>query len=197
MKKTIKEILILVAVLIVLNVTGLLGEVTGFLQRGLFYTGLLNANVEKLENAKEADYNFTMTTLDGEQVSFTEFKGKVVFLNLWATWCGPCIAEMPGIQNLYDKVEKDDIVFVMLSLDETTDKVQKFVDRKEFDFPVYMASHGVPDVFRTGSIPTTHIISPEGKIIYTKKGTANYNTEKFKEFLGKQVNFPKTQSSTQ
>lgn len=187
MKKTIKELLIFAVILIVLNVTGLLSEVTGFVQQGVLYTGILNADAEEVEKPKEADYNFPLTTLDGERVSLAEYKGKVIFMNLWATWCGPCIAEMPSIQGLYDQVDKENVVFVMVSLDDTMVKAQKFIDRKEYDFPVYMATKGIPDIYRTGSIPTTHIISPEGKIIYTKKGTANYNTKSFRNFLEKQV----------
>lgn len=187
MKKALKEILIIGAVLIILNVTGLLGEVTGAVQRMVLYTGFLNADIEEVEKSKEADFYFPLTDLNGNKILLEKYKGKVIFLNLWASWCGPCIAEMPGIQNLYDKVDKENIVFVMVSLDDTPEKARKFIERKEYTFPVFMAEEGVPNIYRTGSIPTTYVISPDGKIVFSKKGTANYNTKKFKKFLEEQI----------
>ena len=187
MKKTLKELLILATVLIILNVTGLLGEVTGMVQRAVLFTGILNADIEEVEKPKKADYNLGLVSLDGQKSTLADHKGKVIFLNLWASWCGPCIAEMPNIQSLYAKVDKEDIVFVMISLDDTKEKAEKFINRKGLDFPVYMAPSGIPTIYRTGSIPTTHVISPDGKIVFSKKGTANYDTKSFRRFLEKQV----------
>lgn len=82
---------------------------------------------------------FKMVSLNGKTVSFESLKGKVVFMNMWATWCPPCIAEMPNIQKLYEKIGSDKIAFVMLSLDEDgMEKVKKFIGKKGFTFPVYL-----------------------------------------------------------
>lgn len=183
MNKTIKELVVLISIIIVLNITGLLSEVTGTVQRAILYTGLMDWDAEKLEQPKNANYNLKLNSLDGRHISLKNVEGKTIFLNLWATWCGPCIAEMPNINALYNDLKNKDIIFVMLSLDDNPETAKNFIERKGFDFPVYTPAGNIPAVYRSGSIPTTHVISPDGKIVYTKKGTANYDTKKFRRFL--------------
>lgn len=183
MNKTIKELVVIAGVIIILNVTGLMPEVTGTVQRALLFTGLMDPDTEELEKPEKADYNLQLKTLDGQPASLKDFKGKTVFLNLWATWCGPCIAEMPNINALFNDADQKDIAFVMLNLDDDAAKPKEFMERKGFDFPVYTPAGNIPAVYRSGSIPTTHVISPDGKIVFTKKGTANYDTKKFRRFL--------------
>src|SRR5690349_20904999 len=64
------------------------------------------------------DFNFSVKDLSGNTIDFKNFRGKIVFLNLWATWCGPCRSEMPSIQKLYEGIDKEKVSFVMLSLDD-------------------------------------------------------------------------------
>jgi thiol-disulfide isomerase/thioredoxin len=183
MNKTIKQLIVFISIVIILNVTGLMSEVTGTVQRAILFTGIMNTDAEELKEPKKADYNLQLKSLDGQIVSLKDYKGKTIFLNLWASWCGPCIAEMPNINALYKDVRQKDIVFVMLSLDDDPEKAKKFIERKGFDFPAYTPAGNIPAVYRSGSIPTTHVISPEGMIVFTKKGTANYDTRKFRRFL--------------
>ena len=114
-----------------------------------------------------------------------DLKGKVIFLNLWATWCGPCRLEMPSIQNLYNSVDKDKVAFVMLSLDQENQegKIIQFIKDKGFTFPVYQPASALPNLLRVTTIPTTFIISPDGKVKSKKTGMANYDTEEMREFL--------------
>ncbi len=105
----------------VLQVTGLISAVSFATQWTLLQTGLRDAEPEITAEDTPFDYEFALKDLEGNKIPFDQFKGKVVFLNLWATWCGPCRAEMPSIQNLYEKVDKEKIVFVMLSLDREGD----------------------------------------------------------------------------
>lgn len=127
---------------------------------------------------------FSMKDLQGNSVQFEELKGKVIFLNLWATWCRPCITEMPGIQSLYEKLDPEKFAFVMLSVDqEGRGKVAEFVKKKGFSFPVYMPEGSLPEVFNTKSIPSTFIISPEGKIVHRQNGMAEYDNPKMRYFL--------------
>jgi len=120
---------------------------------------------------------------EGERIPFSQFEGKVVFLNFWATWCPPCIAEMPDIQRLYEDVDSDNIAFVLISSDDSFQKAKDFVKRKEFNFPIYQLASPLPQVYDYRAIPTTYVISPEGKIVVSKSGMAKYNTKKFKKFL--------------
>src|SRR5690606_14527320 len=83
-------------ILLVLYFTGLHTEVVGFLQRGILKTGLLNPDIavnDDSVNMIKADYGLRLINSKGENVNMEEYKGKVIFLNLWATWCPPCIAE--------------------------------------------------------------------------------------------------------
>lgn len=187
-KKSIKREMIEIGVILgigaILYFTGLHTEVLGGMQRLFLKIGLGEAQTEIIEEGQDrATYNFNLATLDGKIVNFEDFKGKTIFLNIWATWCPPCIAEMPDIYELYKDVANEDVVFVMLSTDEDVDKVRKFIARKEFKFPVYRMVEQLPGVFWTQSIPTTFVISPEGKIVFKKLGISNYNTSEFKEYL--------------
>lgn len=181
----------------VLYVTGLHTEAIGQVQRLLLKTGLMKADVPDIATddlsvstaspAGEAGMvgkYFKLTTLDGNTLNFESLKGKVVFLNIWATWCPPCVAEMSNIQRLYNKVGSEKIAFVMLSVDNKgADKVQKFIQKKGFTFPVYMPASQLPEEFSSDAIPTTFIISPEGKIVARQEGMAEYDTKEMREFL--------------
>lgn len=167
-----------------LYLTGLHTEVIGNLQRVLLWTGLMTPNIE-MEQAdiKNARYNMPMVSLDGESYSLADFKGKTIFLNFWATWCPPCIAEMPNIQALYENVASENIVFVMVSLDEDHEKARAYMKRKKYTMPVYFLTGSKPGVFNSTVVPTTYVISPEGQIVSERRGMANYNTEEFQTFL--------------
>lgn len=188
---------IMLAVFGFLYFTGLHTEAIGQVQRFLLATGIRNADVPEPSGAAKVaaetlpvvGAGFKMVSLDGKTISFESLKGKVVFMNMWATWCPPCIAEMPNIQKLYEKVGSDKIAFVMLSLDEDgMDKVKKFIDKKGFTFPVYLPASQLPQEFYSNAIPTTFIISPEGKIVAKQEGMAEYNTQEVREFLEGMVN---------
>ncbi|MBI3481728.1 MAG: TlpA family protein disulfide reductase [Bacteroidetes bacterium] len=109
----------------------------------------------------------------------------MVFLNLWATWCGPCRSEMPSIQKLYEGVDKEKISFVILSLDDErlSKKVKSFVERSGFTFPTYTNTGHLTEQLQVPSIPTTFVIDQEGYIALKEVGMRNYNTPKFKKFI--------------
>lgn len=167
-----------------LYLTGLHTEVIGGMQRVLLWTGFMTPDIELAdEETKTAQYNMPLQTLDGQYISLQDFQGKTIFLNFWATWCPPCIAEMPNIQQLYEDVKSDQIAFVMVSLDEQTQVAQAFIDRKEFTFPVYFLTGSKPGIYDSSVVPTTYIISPDGRIVSERRGMANYNTPAFKKFI--------------
>ena len=163
--------------------TGYHTEVIGKLQSALLYTGILQPDTnESIAHGTQADYNMPLLTIDGNQTSLSEFEGKTIFMNFWATWCPPCIAEMPNIQQLYDGLENKDIVFVMASLDQDPQKAWDFVVRKGFTFPVYSVI-AKPPVYDASVVPTTYVISPQGEIVMKHQGMAKYDTDSFREFL--------------
>ncbi len=168
-----------------LQLTGLLESATVSAQRLVLNSGLLNADIGSKKTPLVFDYNFTIKDLNGNKVPFEKFKGKVVFINLWATWCGPCKAEMPGIQELAVALKDKPIEFVMLSLDKDAmlPKVVSYIEKNQYTFPVFMPHEFLPDQLQVASIPTTIIVSKEGKIIVRETGAKNYNTKKMIDFL--------------
>lgn len=189
LKKNLIEYGIIGAVFITLFVTGLHTEVFGFLQRGILATGLMNPDTEeKAEIAsatppKGAILDLRLVNSKGERLNMKEFEGKVIFLNFWATWCPPCIAEMPGIHNLYKEVKDEDIVFIMLSVDQDFEKAKKFRKNKGYEFEIYQATGPIPQMYSTRSIPTTYVIDAEGNLALTHLGMGDFDTKDFKQFL--------------
>lgn len=184
----LKSVLTPLLLVLLLYSTGALQTVSVHAQSLLLRTGLLNAN-PNTPAEEPFPFEFTLKTLDGESVEMKSLQGKVIFLNLWATWCGPCRAEMPNIQKLYTGLKNDSIAFVMLAIDKKGDepKIKKYLDEKGFTFPIYRPAYAgdssFPEILRVPSIPTTFVISKQGNVVYKNVGTANYNTNKFKKFL--------------
>lgn len=134
------------------------------------------------------DYLWELKDINRKTVNLRDYKGKVVFLNLWATWCPPCVGEMPGIQKLYDKFkDNDDIKFLLIS-DEDSEKVKTFIEKKSYTFPVYTTEYQSPEVFRSQSIPTTFVLSKDGKIIIKEKGALNWGGSKMEGIINDLLN---------
>lgn len=189
LKKNLLEYGIIIAVFGGLFLTGLHTEVFGFLQRGILITGIMNPDLETKKDVTQndefpkADLSMTIINSKGEKVAMEELKGKVIFLNIWATWCPPCVAEMPGINKLYKEIDKDKVAFIMLSVDQDFRKAVDYNDRKGYNFEIYEAAGGIPHMYSTQSIPTTFVINAAGNLVLTHMGMGDYNTEEFKEFL--------------
>lgn len=132
--------------------------------------------------AGQADYNWSLRSLDGAEVPLASFQGKVLFLNVWATWCGPCVAEMPSIQKLHESLKGQDVTFVLVS-EEKADTVSHFVQRQEFTVPVYVSAGKLPQTFNTPGIPATFIVDRDGSIVYRHVGAADWNSAPCRDFL--------------
>ncbi len=121
---------------------------------------------------------------NGNVINVAQLKGKVVFINFWATWCPPCIAEMPNINKLYQDYAQDKkVVFLMISLDRSFDKAKKFLQQKGFDFDIYRPLSNLPSEFQSRGIPNTFVLGKDGKIAFNHLGMGNYNTDKFRKLL--------------
>jgi thiol-disulfide isomerase/thioredoxin len=187
----VRPVLTTVIVVLALKMTGLLSYVSDITQTVVLKTGVLDARAPESNGDEEVfDFNFAIKDMAGKRLSIDQLKGKVIFLNLWATWCGPCRAEMPTIQKLYEAIGKDNVVFVILSIDrdQDKDKIINYVAAKAYTFPVYQPSGRLTNQLDVPSIPTTFIISKEGKVIAKEVGTTNFNTSKFKNFLQTEAN---------
>ena len=183
-KKEIVEWALIIGVIGIVYLGGWHSEVIGRMQQAMLSTGVIQPKVE--ENGKQMSYSFTLEDLDGNQVDFETLKGEVIFINFWATWCPPCIAEMPDIHRLYES-EKEEIKFVMISLDRDEKKAKAFIKKKNFEFPTYFLRSSLPNSYDTHAIPTTYILDREGNVHVENHGMAKYNTQKMKNLLSKLV----------
>lgn len=132
-----------------------------------------------------ADYQWRYLDREGQTKNFADLKGKVIFLNLWATWCGPCVAEFPAINELY-KAYGDKVEFVLLS-NEDLAVVETFLSKKGYTTPSYRYLDEIPQLLYSQSIPTTYIISKNGEMVVQKKGAAKWNSTSTKELLDKLI----------
>ncbi len=136
-------------------------------------------SVQKVEKREKlTDYRWQLTDNNGQPFDFSQSQGKVVFLNTWATWCPPCIAEMPVIQELYNKYRNNpDIEFVFATTDPKS-TVDKFMADKGYDLPVYYVQSAPPQQLASNTIPITFLIGKSGDITIRKVGAADWNSKK-------------------
>ena len=121
--------------------------------------------------------------MDAERIDFSQSKGKIVLINYWATWCPPCVAEMPDLQELYTTYS-DQVDFYFISSEEK-EKLENFLTKKNYSLPVYIQTEKSPDLLETTSLPTTFLISKAGEIIMRKTGAANWNSDSVHEIIDK------------
>lgn len=132
------------------------------LATGILATGC--STVEAPEIGKAAP-SFQLTDIDGQTVSLSDFQGKPVLLNFWATWCGPCHLEIPYIQEVYDEQSEPGLVILAINLRESLAKVKEFVQDYNLSFPVLLDLEGmVAEKYNILPIPTTYFIDSDGII---------------------------------
>ncbi|MDX5340473.1 MAG: TlpA family protein disulfide reductase [Cyclobacteriaceae bacterium] len=184
-KKEIKSWGLILAFFVFLYFTGLLPVIQGGIQSVLLATGLIKPKIEIPDlTDRKFDYRGKFKDLDGNLVDLQDYRGKVLFINLWASWCGPCRAEMPHISELYKKVQNQpDLAFLMIGIDQEFAKSKDFISGKSWSFPVVHASYGLNSSLQSQSIPTTLVVDKEGKIVFYQEGMSNFNTQEFQEFL--------------
>ena len=181
LKSWILDILFILFIAILILVPSFRVPVISTLQRGLLYTGIFNADSETDNRDEKFSYQLIAKDTAGVYLNTSDAKGKVLFINIWATWCPPCMAEMPEIANLYREINKE-VMFVMLSVDKDREKAKKWIAKKQFPVPVYFLDQLSPELSYE-AIPTTWVINREGEIVFHHSGMAQYNTSDFREFL--------------
>ena len=129
-----------------------------------------------MADAKPANWDFKLKDLSGKEVALASFKdsGKVVLLNFWATWCGPCKAEIPGFVKLQEKY-KDKLVILGYSVDDSAEQAKKFVDEYKMNYPILLGEgrEDVQDAYGPiWGIPASFIISKDGKVCRRHMGIA-------------------------
>ncbi|WP_194527133.1 TlpA family protein disulfide reductase [Zobellia roscoffensis] len=126
-------------------------------------------------------FNYRVETLNGENISLEIGRGRVTFIGYWATWCPPCIAEMPSIQKLYD--DYGDSVNFLLLTNEEPEVVKRFLEKKKFILPVYIPRMQAPEALYDRNIPTNFVIDKTGKIVVKETGSTDWNAKKIRAIL--------------
>ena len=123
---------------------------------------------------------FSFTNSKGEIANTAALKGKIVFINFWASWCPPCRAEMSSVNELYKKLKDDErFVFLLISEDDDKTKAKEYMESNHFILPIYYREGSVSDKMYNGTLPTTLVVNKEGKIVLKHEGIGGYNTEAF------------------
>jgi len=176
---------VLIGIFVLLYVTGWHTQVIGTMQRGMLATGLITPNIPgELEEFEDVSREYYFADEDARVQSLARYEGDVIFMNVWATWCPPCIAEMPSIYSLYNKFdEEDNVTFLLVSVDEDFEKAKEFMAARDFSIPIYHFRTRAPGEFESSAIPTTYVITPDGKLAFKKEGLAKYDTPEFEQFL--------------
>lgn len=150
----------------------------------VFFSRLLSFSPSEIAVEKRAvldSYQWQLASLEGEKVSLASSEEKVVLINFWATWCPPCVAEMPSLQSLYnDYGDRVDFYFVSM---ENPEKIASFMNKRDYDLPAYIPTQEVPEAIKNNSLPTTYVISKKGAIVMDKSGAADWNSKKVREVL--------------
>ncbi len=163
----------------------------------LFMTSTLSAQEDNdLNKAEELFYesgfgvlkettaapDFTIETLQGDEVSLSDYRGEVVLLNLWATWCPPCREEMPSMQSVYDQLKDRGFTILAVAAPspprETFEKIENYIADEKYTFPVLIdMEHKVNGIYGTGSIPTSWVVDTEGNLVARLVGATDWESE--------------------
>ena len=160
-------------------------EAKTYLIKGLMEIGLFKPAIFSEKNLPQANLSdLTFKNAKGDVLNLGNLTGKIIFLNFWATWCPPCLAELPSIEKFYQNYKKDpDLAFVTVDADGDFAKTAAFMKRKGYTFPVYAFAGKLPESVFSGSLPTTLLFDKKGRISMHQVGAANYTDKKFVDFI--------------
>lgn len=152
------------------------------LHKGL---ALFSPSIQAQSNQEQIDnYNWNLVDLNDSVYNFRQAENKIVLVSFWATWCPPCIAELPSMQKLYETYS-DKIEFVFVS-NEKNETIKAFMTKNGYNFKVYTPLEApIINQFKVSSIPHTFLIDQKGTIVIDKNGAANWNSDTVKATIDK------------
>ncbi|HAE65631.1 MULTISPECIES: TlpA family protein disulfide reductase [Sphingobacterium] len=168
-----------------------------YFQQFLMKLGFFNPKLELVSTTKESDRRAPETSFNhvsfvnsrGETIKVADLKGKVVFINFWATWCAPCRAEMPSINVLYERYKDDpNIVFLIVEIEGDRAKAEAFMKEQQLILPISFPNSDIPKEWLSGPIPSTVILDKAGKIATRHEGMADYSSPDVGKFMQDLIN---------
>lgn len=172
------------AFLLLLGVLYFTGGV-GWIQTQIVRVGLSSPDTEVMDTEDSPSlfgYDFRMQDEQGREVRLSDFRGQPIFLNFWASWCAPCRAEFPSLEDLKERT--DGVAFLFIS-NEDQDAFEQYVSGSSHDLPFYRQLTGAPREFSSRVIPATFILDKEGKLVYSHHGAANWDSDEVASMLQK------------
>ncbi len=128
------------------------------------------------------EYEWRVYDADGEELDVGAFRGKALFVNIWATWSPLAVEEIPAIQRLYDQVADEEGIAVLAIAMDSPNSVRHFAERNNITMPVYSTRH-IPDKLDTQTIPTTYVVAPDGRVVFEHTRAAAWDEPVVVEFL--------------
>ena len=154
-----------------------------WVMRQIISTGIMNAKVEKKEavsSSKAPAEYFMVMDNSGNTINTSDLKGKVVFMNFWASWCPPCRAEFPSIQKFYERYKDNPgVIFLTVNLDEDPGLGEAYLKKEQFTVPFLVPAGNIPSAYFSGSLPTTVVLDKNGGIRLQHAGMADYSKASF------------------
>lgn len=132
------------------------------------------SGTRKTDNSAN-NINFTLDQFEGSKVSLAEQKGKVVLVDFWATWCGPCRAAIPNLVRMYNEYKDQGLVVLGISLDQEKDALPKFIKDYNITYPILYGNQQIARAYEVQSIPTLVIFDKKGKIAFREVGFSDEN----------------------
>jgi peroxiredoxin len=132
--------------------------------------------------------DFTLTDMEGRSVTLSQYRGKVVFLNFWATWCPPCREEMPAMERLHGVFEGQDFVMLAINVEQDLAPVRAYLDKNPHSFTVLLDQQGtVQNLYRVFRFPETFLLDQEGRLVERFLGVRDWSSVEFMKRISSMV----------
>lgn len=160
-----------------------------FVLRQLMVTGLFNASIDEKSTDASPVNDFDFADERGNVQNTASLRGKIVFINFWASWCPPCRAEFPSIETLYTQFKDNpDIFFLTINEDSEPAVGKAYLKKEKFSVPMYQSKGNVSAEIYSGTLPTTVVLDKNGKVRLHHTGFANYASDKFVKQIKELIN---------
>ncbi len=131
---------------------------------------------------------FALKAMDGKTVRLSDYKGQVVMINFWASWCGPCREEMPILEDMYNTYKKAGFVLLGVTIDERVSDAKNFLDKSPVSFPVLLDTKGkVADLYNNRAMPSSYFIDRKGNLAHLHKGYRPGEESNYKSVIKKLI----------